>query len=50
MPILLTPSHSAPASLKKYISGSKIKQLTAAGGRGSINDPVLDEISKEIVD
>lgn len=50
MPILLTPRMSAPASLEKYISGSKIKQLTAVGGSSSVSDRVLDEISKEIVD
>lgn len=50
MPILLTPSYSAPSSLTEYISESKIKQLTAAGGSSSILDRVLDEISKEIVD
>lgn len=48
MPILLTPCYSAPASLTKYISGSKIKQLTAAGGTSSISERVLNEISKEI--
>lgn len=48
IPILLTTNHSAPASLTKYISGSKIKQLTAAGGSSSVSDRVLNEISKEI--
>lgn len=48
MPILLTPSYSAPSSLTKYISGSKIKQLTAAGGYSSVSERVLNEISKEI--
>lgn len=48
MPILLTHRNSAPVSLTKYISGSKIKQLTAAGGTSSVSERVLNEISKEI--
>lgn len=48
MPILLTSGLSVPASLTKYISESKIKQLTAAGGGSSVSDRVLNEIAKEI--